>query len=146
MTAILHQLRTRSRALAHGLLLVLVATWLAAVCPHCLAQAAEVPASAPAMAGHCHSEAPPPAEAPVTAHACCSQAPACTGAGCAQLSSVAVVEATAFVVIERDVQLPFAAAVSSYAYPATPPPPAPAAQRVAADPCPLYLRHCSFLN
>ncbi|MFP5506003.1 MAG: hypothetical protein ACLGH6_07375 [Gammaproteobacteria bacterium] len=144
MTAILHQLRTRSRALTHGLLLVLLATWLAAVCPHCLAQAAEVPAAAPA--GHCHSEAPPPAEAPVAGHDCCPQSPVCTGAGCAQMSSLAAAEPAAFAIAEPGAQVPPASATIGQAYPAAPPPPTPLAQRIAADACPLYLRHCSLLN
>ena len=144
MTQILHQLRSRSRALTHGLLLVLMATWLAAVCPHCLAQAAEVPESAPA--GHCHSEAPPPAETPTAAHDCCSQTPVCTDTGCAQLSSVAVVEPAASVAIDRAAQLPAVTDVVGYAYPVSPPPLPPLVRHVAADPCPLYLRHCSFLN
>lgn len=145
MTSILHQFRTRSCALAHWLLLVLVATWLAAVCPHCLAQAAELPGPAPTAAGHCHDQASP-AEQPSAAHACCPQAPACTGAGCAQLSNQAAVEPTAFATVERSVQLPPVATETGTAYASRPPSPAPVAQRVAADPCPLYLRHCSFLN
>lgn len=145
MTAILHQLRTRSRALTHGLLLVLLATWLAAVCPHCLAEAAEIPEATPA-AGHCHSEAPPPAEAPVAGHDCCPQSPVCTGAGCAQMSSLSAAEPAAFVIAEPGTQVPPASTATSQAYPAAPPPSTPLAQRVAADACPLYLRHCSFLN
>lgn len=145
MTAILHQLRTRSRALTHGLLLVLLATWLAAVCPHCLAEAAEVPEAA-AATGHCHSEAPPPAEAPVAGHDCCPQSPVCSGAGCVQMTSLAAAEPAAFVFAEPGAQVPPMPAATSQAYPAAPPPPPPLAQRIATDACPLYLRHCSLLN
>jgi hypothetical protein len=144
MTAILHQLRSRSRALAHGLLLVLLATWLAAVCPHCLAEAAETPETVPAA--HCHGEAPPPAEVPAAGHDCCTPSPECAGAGCAQLSGVTSVEPPAFVASEPGTQLPYAFAAIGDAYPAMPPPFPPIAQQVAVDPCPLYLRHCSLLN
>lgn len=144
MTAILHQLRSRSRALAHGLVMVLVATWLAAVCPHCLAEAAEIPESAPA--GHCHSEAPPPAEEPVAGHDCCPQSPVCATAGCVQMSSMVSAEPAAFVLTDPGASVPPVSAAISHAYPAAPPPSTPVAQRVAADSCPLYLRHCSFLN
>ncbi|MFN2309692.1 MAG: hypothetical protein ABR553_08150 [Gammaproteobacteria bacterium] len=142
MTSILHPLRTRSRALAQGLVLVLLASWLALVCPHCLVQAAEV---SPAPE-HCHSEAPAPADTPADAHACCEQAPVCTGAGCAQMSSVVGVEPVAYSVAGADPHAPPVTRVASDAYPAAPPAPPPLVQRATADPCPLYLRHCTFLN
>lgn len=144
MTAILHQLRSRSRALAHGLVLVLLATWLAAVCPHCLAEAAETPAAAAST--HCHEQAPPPAEVPVVEHDCCPQPPLCAGSGCAQVSAVAAIEPPVFIVAEPGAQLPALTMAVGTVYPAMPRPSPPLAPQVAADPCPLYLRHCSLLN
>jgi hypothetical protein len=144
MTQVFHQFRTRSRALAQGLVLVLLATWLAAVCPHCLAQAAEPPAAS----GHCHSEAPPPVEHGSDGHASCPTfgAMLCDGGECAQLSAMNTAEPITVVVADGAAQAPLPGASVQDAWPTIPPPVTAAATLVAADPCPLYLRHCSFLN
>ena len=152
MTQLFHQLRTRSRALAHGLWLVLLATWLSAVCPHCLAQA---DAAGNDMTGavsaneahmHCHGDAPPPADPQTSAHDCCPQAPACSGGECAQLTAIEPGEPLSALVPETSAPAFVTADFISYAYPSTPPPSAPYVSTVAFADCPLYLRHCTFLN
>ncbi|HEY9197867.1 MAG TPA: hypothetical protein VIR60_00785 [Gammaproteobacteria bacterium] len=149
MTQLFHQLRSRSRALAHGLMLVLMATWLSAVCPHCLAQTdisgtADVAASD--MATHCHGDAPAPV-APLThTHDQCPQSPVCTGSDCAQLTAITPGEPLSVLVPELSTPAFVAADFISHAYPSTPPPSAPVARTAAFDACPLYLRHCTFLN
>lgn len=148
MTQVFHQLRTRSRALAHGLLLVLLATWLSAVCPHCLAQ---TDLSGPADAAvsetpmHCHGDAPP-VEAQADAHDCCPQAPACTGGDCAQMTAIEPGEPLSALVPEVSTPAFVAADYISFTYPSTPPPSVSNAHTVAFADCPLYLRHCTFLN
>jgi hypothetical protein len=144
MTQVFHQFRTRSRVLAQGLTLVLLATWLAAVCPHCLAQATELPE----VSGHCHSEAPPPVEHGEDGHGSCPTfgAMLCDGGECAQLSAMNTAEPVAVVVADGSAQAQLASTSIQDAWPSTPPPGTTAAALVAADPCPLYLRHCSFLN
>lgn len=144
MNPLFHQLRTRSRALAHGLLLVLVATWLSAVCPHCLAQAAE----APELAAHCRHDAPPPVEHVTNDHDHCPQAaaPVCDDGNCAQMSTVAKVEPVAVLSMDTPLQAFTLDGPFSHAYPAAPPSSAPVVLAAAPDPCPLYLRHCVFRN
>ncbi|MBI5463015.1 MAG: hypothetical protein HY941_12590 [Gammaproteobacteria bacterium] len=143
MTQLFHRFRTRSRALAHGLLLVLVATWLSAVCPHCLAQAE----AAPAMSAHCQHEAPPPADSALDGHDGCPQstAPVCAGGECAQMSAVVSIEPVAAVATDMPVHLIAPGAPFSHVYP-TSPPVVPVIDAVVLDPCPLYLRHCVFRN
>jgi len=152
MTRLFHQLRTRSRALAHGLWLVLLATWLSAVCPHCLAQAN---ASGADMSGaanvsdmpmHCHGDAPPPAEPMSNSHDCCPQASVCTGGNCAQMTAIESGEPLSALVAEVATPAFIAADFITYAYPSTPPPALSNAHTVAFADCPLYLRHCTFLN
>lgn len=152
MTQIFHQFRTRSRALAHGLWLVLLATWLSAVCPHCLAQADAADAALSGAADateapmHCHGDAPPPADPQTNSHDCCPQAPACTGWDCAQLTAIEPGEPLSALVPEVSAPAFVAADFISYAYPSTPPPSAPDAHTAVFDPCPRYLRNCTFLN
>lgn len=146
MTQLFHQFRTRSRALAQGLLLVLLASWLSAACAHCLDRAGL--SSAPAMAEapmHCH-EAPPPAEMKVKAHDCCSKMPASSGGGCAQISAVVSGEPLSALVPQAPMPVLVSADFLSYAYPSTPPPAAPVVHTAVFDACPRYLRNCSFLN
>ena len=144
MTQVFHQLRTHRRGLAHGLLLVLLATWLAAVCPHCLAEAAE-PREA---AEHCHSEAPPPAEQADEQSDSCPAFGAipCDGGACAQLSPADGVDLAMFVAPDASAQAPPATAEAQNAWPSRSPPLILTARQIAVEPCPLYLRHCSFLN
>ena len=144
MTQVFHQFRTHSRGLAHTLLLVLLATWLAAVCPHCLAEAAE-PREA---AEHCHSEAPPPAEHSDEHSGSCPAfgAMPCDDGACAQLSSADGVEPAMLVVSDASAQVTPASAEARDAWPSRSPPVTLTAQRIAVEPCPLYVRHCSFLN
>lgn len=145
MTQLFHQFRTRSRALAQGLVLLLLASWVSAACAHCLEQAdlsgAQAMAEAPM---HCHDASP--AEPKLKAHDCCSKMHAGSGGGCAQLSAIAPGEPLSALVPN----LPAPAAVSvdflSYAYPSTPPPTPPVARTLAFASCPQYLRNCSFLN
>lgn len=149
MTQVFHQLRSRSRALAHGLLLVLLATWLSAVCPHCLAQtdmsgAADAPA--PEASAHCHGDMPPPAEPQADAHDCCQPPPACTGGDCAQMTAIEPGELLSTLVPEVSMHVFVAADFISYAYPSTPPPAVQVVHTIVPEPCPLYLRHCTFLN
>ncbi len=143
MTQLFHQLRTRSRVFAHGLLLVLMATWLSAVCPHCLAQAAETPA----MPSHCHTDAPPPAEHMAGGHDGCQHesTSACGDAGCMQLSTVATYEPPAVVAPATSVLAVLPGDVFN-TLPAIPAPTTPLAYTAPPDPCPLYLRHCVFRN
>lgn len=142
MTNLISSLRTRSRAVATALLGVLLASWLSMLCPDCVAQAAEPPASN----SHCHSD---PAPAPQsTDHDCCDQvvvAP-CAGADCAELTPVTLsstdtltVAAPQFEALAADVFeiLNVAPPAVAAALPAQP---------IAAVSCPLYLRHCVFLN
>lgn len=144
MTQVFHQFRTHSRGLAHALLLVLLATWLAAVCPHCLAEAAE-PREAPE---HCHSEAPPPAEYSDEQSDSCPAfgAMLCDGGACAQLSSADGVEPAMLVASEGSAQVLPATDEARDAWPSRSSPVILTAQQIAVEPCPLYLRHCSFLN
>lgn len=148
MTQVFHQLRSRSRALAQGLLLVLLATWLSAACAHCLDQAdLSAAAPAPEASTHCHGDtAPPPAEPQSNGHDCCQPPPACTGGDCAQMSAVETGEPLGALLSETTAPGFVAADFLSYAYPSTPPPAAPDAHTVVFDSCPLYLRHCTFLN
>jgi len=147
MTQLFQQLRHRSRALAHGVLLVLLATWLSAVCPHCLAQVDEASAASPEMAGHCQHAAPP-AKHMGEGHDCCPQAaaPVCDGGNCAQISTVANVESVAMLAVDAPLSAFTLDGLFSHAYPATPPPSAPSAYTAVPDSCPLYLRHCVFRN
>ena len=144
MTQVLHQFRNRSGALAQGLVLVLLVTWLAAVCPHCLAQAAEPPE----VSEHCHGEAPPPRDHSDGSQDTCPTfgAMLCAGAECAQLASMSMAEPVAMVVADASAQAQLPSPAVEDAWPSIPPPVAAAAGPAAADPCPLYLRHCSFLN
>lgn len=147
MNQLFHQIRTRSRALAHGVLLVLVATWLSAVCPQCLAQAAELPE----MAAHCQQHASPPVERDTNDHDGCPQvvAPVCEGGECAQMSTIAKIEPVAVLLPNvPDAPLPAFTLDGpfSHAYPASPPSSAPVVLAAVPDPCPLYLRHCVFRN
>ena len=144
MTQIFHQLRTHSRGLAHGLLLVLLATWLAAVCPHCLAEAAE-PREA---SEHCHGEAPPPAEHNDQGRDSCPGFGAmfCDGGACAQLSPADPAKPTIVVTTETSAQVQPATADARDAWWSRSPPATLTAGIVAVEPCPLYLRHCSLLN
>lgn len=150
-TALFHQLRARGRGVAQGLLLVLLATWLAVVCPHCLAQAA--PVAAVDMAGesmHCHGgEAPAPAGAvdlDSFDHDNCPQTPACAGSGCAQATALDPGAPQAAVIAEPPAPAFVAADFLSFAYPSMPPPAVADVSVPAAAGCPLYLRHCAFLN
>lgn len=146
MTQVFHQLRSRSRALAQGLLLVLLASWLSAACAQCLDQV-DLSAAAPATSTHCHSDtAPPPAEPQSNGHDCCQPPPACTGGECAQMSAVEPGESLSALLPETSAPAFVAADFLSYAYPSTPPPAAPDAHAAVVDTCPLYLRHCTFLN
>ena len=144
MTQVFHQLRTHSRGLAHALLLVLLATWLAAVCPHCLAEAAE-PHEVPE---HCHSEAPPPAEHSDEQSDTCPAfgAVSCDDGACAQLLPADDEDPAMLVASDASAQVPPATAEARDAWPSRSPPVILTAQQVAVEPCPLYLRHCSFLN
>ncbi|MFA7388405.1 MAG: hypothetical protein WCZ87_12200 [Thiohalobacteraceae bacterium] len=144
MTQVFHQLRTHHRVLAHGLLLVLLATWLAAACPHCLAEAAQ-PREA---SEHCYSEAPPPAGHSDQQSDSCPAfgAMLCDEGACAQLSPADIAESTAVVTTETSAQIHPATADARDAWPPRPPPTAVPAAIVTVEPCPLYLRHCSFLN
>jgi len=147
MTQLFHQLRARSRALAHSLLLVLLATWLSAVCPHCLAQVDEASAASPEMAGHCQHAAPP-AKHMGEGHDCCPQAasPVCAGGNCAQLSAVANIESDVVLAAEAPQPSLVLDGPFSHAYPHTPPSSPPGLYSVVPDSCPLYLRHCVFRN
>lgn len=149
--ALFHQLRSRGRALAQGLLLVLVATWLSAVCPHCLAQAAEV--SEPVM--HCHGDAAAAGDPAAGSdssvfdtfdHDACPQAPVCTGGDCAQLTAINPDETLEVLIAEVATPAFVAADFISHAWPSPPPPAAADLPALAAVGCPLYLRHCAFLN
>lgn len=159
MTQVFHQLRTRSRALAHGLLLVLLATWLSAVCPHCLAQtdlsqtdlsqidhsgAADAPVPEASM--HCRGDMPPPADPQADAHGWCPKAPGCSGGNCAQMMAIDPGEPLLALISEVAAPACVTADFITYAYPSTPPPSAPTAHAVVFADCPLYLRHCTFLN
>lgn len=152
MTQLFHQLRTRSRALAHGLWLVLLATWLAAVCPHCLAQAEAAAAgvsgttTASGIAMQCHDDAPAHAVPLTGAHDCCPQAPTCTGGDCAQLRAIEPGEPLSALLSESSAPVFAVAEYINVAYPSTSPPSAPHPRTVAFADCPLYLRHCTFLN
>ena len=144
MTQVFHQLRTHSRGLVHGLLLVLLATWLATVCPHCLAEAAE-PREAPEP---CHSEGMPPAEPGDQGRGGCPQigAMVCDGGACAQLSPADTAEPTLVALTETSALVQPATADARDAWPSRSPPTTLTAGVVAVAPCPLYLRHCSLLN
>ncbi|MBI5041699.1 MAG: hypothetical protein HZB57_11035 [Gammaproteobacteria bacterium] len=141
MPQLFHQLRTRSRAFAHGLLLVLVVTWLSAVCPHCLAQAAETPA----MPAHCHPDAPPPVEHMAGGHDCCQHDSTPGETGCSQLSTVTTYEAPTVAASAASVLAVLPGDVFN-TLPAIPAPTTPLAYTAPTDPCPLYLRHCVFRN
>ena len=156
-TALFHQLRSRGRGLAQGLLLVLLMTWLAAVCPHCLAEAA--PAAPAASAGepmHCHGgDAPAPVSAPDTDnpagfgtfdHDGCPQDDVCTGSDCAQLTAVDPGKPLKALIAAPSTPAFVATDFLSFSYPSTPPPAPADAHVLAVAGCPLYLRHCAFLN
>ncbi len=144
MTRVFQQLRHRSRALAQGLLVVLLATWMSTVCQHCLAQAVD----APAQATHCQHTAPPPSEGATDGHDCCPQAaaPICDNGDCAQVSSVISSETLTVIASEAPGQAILPGNLFSHAYSAIPPPPLAVAYTAISDPCPLYLRHCVFRN
>lgn len=150
-TALFHQLRSRGRGVAQGLLLVLLATWLAAVCPHCLAQAeAAAPVDGVGESMHCHgADASAPAD-PVGSDAfdydACAQPPACAGSDCAQLTAIEPGAPLEVLVAEVSSPAFVAADFLSFAYPSTPPPAAVDLPVLAVAGCPLYLRHCTFLN
>ncbi len=142
MTDFLYQLRHRSRALAHGLLLVLLATWLSTVCQHCLAQVQDEPVPTT----HCQHSAPANDEPAPDGHACCPQAAAmlCDNGDCAQLSSVASSEVVPLPAAESEPPSVVPGTPFNQLYPAIPPPPAALAHVAVTDACPLYLRHCVF--
>ena len=144
MTRVFQQLRHRSRALAHGLLVVLLATWMSTVCQHCLAQAV----AAPAHTTHCQHAAPPPGEGATDGHDCCPQtaAPICDNGDCAQVSSVINSETLTIIATETPAQAILPGNLFSHVYSAIPPPPLAVAYTTISDPCPLYLRHCVFRN
>ncbi len=147
MTPLFQQLRTRSRALAQGLMLVLLATWLSALCAQCLDPAGR-PGAAPVSATstpHCHADLPPPG-AQSDAHDCCTQARVVPGGDCAQLTAIESAAPLGVLLPEASSPACVAAGFIGVAYPSTPPPAAPAAHTATFDPCPLYLRHCTFLN
>lgn len=153
-TALFHQLRARGRAVVRGLLLVLLATWLAAVCPHCLAQAdANAPTQRTGESMRCHGAAVPapvdpasPIQPDTFVHDGCPQAPSCTGNDCAQLTAVDRGEPLAMLIAEPSAPVFVAADFLSVAYPSTPPPAVAIVAVLAVAGCPLYLRHCAFLN
>jgi len=144
MTQLFQQLRHRSRALAQGLLVVLLATWMSTVCQHCLAQTV----TAPAQASHCQHDAPPPGEGATAGHNCCPQtaAPICDNGDCAQVSNVISSEILTAIGTEAPAQAVLPGSLFSHAYSAIPPPPLAIAHTTVSDPCPLYLRHCVFRN
>lgn len=144
MTRVFQQFRHRSRALAQGLLVVLLATWMSTVCQHCLAQTV----AAPAPATHCQHAAPPASEGATAGHDCCPQAaaPICDSGNCAQVSSVISSETLTVIATETPAQAMLPGTLFSHAYSAIPPPPRAMAFTTISDPCPLYLRHCVFRN
>lgn len=156
-TALFHQLRSRGRGFAQSLLFVLLATWLAAVCPHCLAQAEGVAPAEPAGESmHCHGgEASVPLDhgnggSPIGfgtfATDSCPQATICASSDCAQLAAVDPGKPLETLIAAPSAPAFVAADFLSFAYPSTPPPAAGAVPALAVAGCPLYLRHCSFLN
>lgn len=151
--ALFHQLRSRGRGFAHGLLLVLLATWLAAVCPHCLAQvqpasdrSGSVDTAGESM--HCHGDfAPAVVEFDASNnHDGCPQAPICSGGDCAQLTAITPGEPLEVLIAEVAAPALVGTDFISHAWPSTPPPAAADVPVLAAAGCPLYLRHCAFLN
>jgi hypothetical protein len=144
MTQVFQQLHHRSRALAQGLLVVLLATWMSTVCQHCLAQAVD----APTQATHCQHDAPPPGDGATDGHDCCPQAaaPICDSGDCAQLSNVISNETLTVIASETPAQAMLPGTLFSQVYSTIPPPPRAIAYTTIADPCPLYLRHCVFRN
>ena len=144
MTRLFHHLRTRSRAFAPGLVLVLLATWLSMVCPQCLAQAQ----AAPTMSSHCQQHMPSPAKPVHDGHDCCQhvQASTCDGGSCVQVSAVTATESLATLVGDSPLQPLLLDTQISQTYPLTPPALPRVTYVAAPDPCPLYLRHCVFRN
>ena len=142
MSHLIGQLRHRSRVIATALLCVLMATWLSLLCPDCMAQAAEPPV----FTGHCHSDTAPAPQS--TEHDCCDQVVAapCAGGDCAELTPVTLSSTDTLTVAAPQFET-LSAAVFEIMN-ASPPPvaAAPAVQPLAEVSCPLYLRHCVFLN
>lgn len=148
MTHPLHQLRTRSRALSRSLLLVLLATWLSMVCPPCLTEAEAAPVSAaPTMP--CHSQEAPSSEHQSEAPANCPHAHGgpCVDGSCDAITAITVSEPVAALIASSEPPFELLPTVVAIYLDDKPQQYRPEPLRMsAADDCPLYLRHCSFLN
>ncbi|MBU1192384.1 MAG: hypothetical protein KKA36_08285 [Gammaproteobacteria bacterium] len=147
MTHLLHQLRARSRAISHSLLLVLLATWLSMVCPPCMTEAEAAPVAAAASSMPCHQEAPPAghqSEAPFNCpHA---QGGPCVDGSCDAITAITMSEPAAALIAASEP--PFVLLLTDAIHLDDKPQqyrPEPL-RMSAADDGPLYLRHCSFLN
>lgn len=102
---------------------------------------------------HCHGAAVPapvdpagPIHSDTFDHDGCPQAPACTGNDCAQLTAIDRGEPPAVLIAEPSAPAFVGADFLSFAYPSTPPPEAADVSLLVVAGCPLYLRHCAFLN
>lgn len=142
MTNLLHQLRARSSAISRGLLLVLMAGWLSLFCMPCVTQAEAAPIHTETMP--CHGPQVPADQPEV-----CPQGHAgfCLDGDCGVIAAIPPVEpstallastASPFVLLPRYV-------ATSLDEPPALDRPEPLGLLVA-DPRPLYLRHCCFLN
>lgn len=140
MSHLLAQLRQRSRALATALLCVLMATWLSMLCPDCMVQAAEQPVAPPP----CHSDSVPAPEP----HGCCPalQAAPCSGGDCAQLAPVTISATDVVAPAAPQFESLPSTVIEQLAYHSPPTRLTQSAPLLAVVSCPLYLRHCSFLN
>ena len=148
MTHSLHQLRTRSRALSRGLLLVLLATWLSMVCPPCLTQAEAAPVSAaPTMP--CHSQETFQVDHQPENPANCPHAYGgpCVDGSCDAITAITISEPVAALIAASEPPFVLLPTVVAIYLDDKPQLYRPGPLRMsAADDCPLYLRHCRFLN
>lgn len=149
MNALMHQLRKHHSAWVPGLVVVLLMTWLAVLCPHCLAEAAAAPANTHATQ-HCHSDVDHTQSCHDSQAGDCCQTAAthnsCQATDCAEFAAVT----------QNEAQVPLLSGATFLALPAAmmtriaPLSGQVAYANISASPqyvsSPLYLRHCSFLN